>query len=854
MPLAWRLLWRDLRHGELWLLLAALILAVAATTSLRFFSASLEDGLKRQAASLIGADLVLSSSRPLRAESLEKAARLGLVSTTVTEFSSMLQHGDDFQLASVKAVAPDYPLRGELQARDSLGPRLPAGTPGRGQVWVDERLLALLGASLGDSVQLGDIALEITAVLTGDPDRGGNLLSAFAPRALISSDDVAAAGVILPGSRITYRLLLTGTPEALASFGEFSKAAPGPGERLRDVAGARPEIGTPLTRASDYLGLAAIAAVVLAGVAVAISARRFGERHYDAIALMRCLGASSRHIRRLYGWQLLLVWAVAIIIGGLLGWLSSWLLHTLLQSLLPGSGLVFSWQRPLLTGIATATLTLAGFALPALLALFRVSPLRVLRRELAPATLSQRGIYLLAFAALFLLLALETGRWQLTAIVLAGGGVVIALLALGIHTLLRRLRHRAVADAGGNAWRTGLRELWRHPQATQAQLLGFALALTAMLLVTSLRGELMSAWQDKLPADAPNHFALGIPAGDKDAFGLALEQAGLRHEPLYPVYRGRLAAINGEPVRQAVSADEDEPRNDEALNRELNLTTSATLPAGNQLLSGSWRNAPLGPPDDAGSATTAGDLSGPGDTAPAMRWPVSVEERLAGRLGLSLGDRLTFTLAEGNLEAEVTSLREVDWDSFQPNFFMVFPPQALDGFPASYLTSFHVPDDRRDLVRGLVQRFPVVVLIDVGGIMAQVRGLLDQLAQAIGFVLLFVLAAGVLVLLACIAATLDSRRQEAALLRALGASRASLRQRVVAEMLALGAIAGVLAVVLAEVIAAVLHLQVLDLPPALHPRLWLLTPLAGALITGSAGLLGTRRVWRVSPLRVLADG
>lgn len=828
MALAWRLLWRDARHGEVWLLLAALILAVASTTSLRFFSTSLEQGLTRQAASLIAADLVLASSRPLRPEVRQQAAALGLRQAELSEFSSMVQHGEDFQLAAVKAVSSGYPLRGQLQARNAGGPLLPAGIPQPGTVWLDERLCGLLRVGPGDEVQIGELSLRVAAVLTREPDRGGNF-SAFAPRALMHQDDVGPAGIIQPGSRVQYRLLLAGPAAAIARYTDTIRPGLATGERLLDVAGGRPEIGTPLTRASDYLSLAAIAAVVLAGVAVALTARRYGERHYDAIALMRCLGARQASVQGLYARQLALIWLAAVTLGGLLGALASRLLFVLLQDLLPTADLGFAWQRPLLTGIATATLTLTGFALPAFIALFRVSPLRVLRREMAPASLPLLAVTALALAALFLLLTLETGNWRLTLITVAGGAALTGLIGLLLRWLLGLLRRRLDGRSLGG-WAAGLRELWRHPTATVTQLLGFAIGITAMLLVTSLRGELISAWQGKLPADAPNQFALGIPAPELADFQAALSAAGLRDAGYYPVIRGRLTAINERPVQQAVSKDSaGEP--DEALNRELNLTTSATLPVSNQLLAGAWWPA---------------SVSGP-------LWPVSLESRLAERLQIRIGDRLRFTLAEGELDARVTSLRKVDWDSFQPNFYMVFPPAALAPFPATYLTGFHVPADRREVLNPLVQRFPTMVLIDVDAVMTQVRSLLDQVSLAVEFVLVFVLVAGVLVLLACVAASLDQRRREAALLRALGASKRQLQRRLGSEMLLLGLLSGLIAVLLTELIAAALYVSVLDLPPVPHYALWLLTPLLGALLTGAAGLLGARRVWTVAPVVVLRE-
>jgi len=827
MRLAWRLLKRDISAGEVWLLLAALILAVAATTSLRFFSASLEQGLTRQAASLLGADLILDSSRPLRPAVLQAARERGLQQAMVTEFSSMIQRQDQFQLAAVKAVTPGYPLRGELKARRG-NTLLPAGSlPAPGTLWLDQRLFGLLGVSVDDEVQLGDIRLRVAAVLVSEPDRGGNF-SAFAPRAIMHADDMAAAGIIQPGSRVQYRLLLAGPARAMTDFAKNLKPQLAVGERLLDVASGRSDIGTPLARASDYLSIAAIAAVVLSGLAVALAARRHAERHYDTLALMRCLGASRRRVQGIYLRQLGLIWLVAIVLGAALGALASQLLFQLLASMLPDTALDFAWQRPLLTGIATATLTLLGFALPALIGLFRVSPLRVIRRELAPSSPGLVAATALALSALAGLLMLETGRWQLTLLLLAGGSTLVILLTLLLRSLFVLMR-RTLAERSLPTALLGLRELWRQPQASTLQILGLSIGITAMLLVTSVRGELIAAWHDKLPLNAPNQFALGIEAEDTVAFRQTLAAGGITLDALYPVIRGRLTAINGQPVVTAVSKDSDDER-DESLNRELNLTVSDTLPTGNELLAGRWWTNPV--------------------TAP---WPVTVEARLAEKLGIGLGDRLHFTLAEGDVEATVSSLRKVDWDSFQPNFYMVFPPAALAAFPASYLTAFHVPAERRDMLNTLVKRFPTVVLIDVDAIMTQVRKLLDDVSRAIEFVLIFVLVAGVMVLLACIAAGQDQRRHEAALLRALGASRRQLMQRGLSEMMLLGAMAGLLAVALTEVLAAALYMNVLDLPPVWHGQLWLITPVLAACLTGAAGMAATRRVWRTTPAIVLRD-
>lgn len=817
MVTGWQDFWRDLKSGELTLLLLALVLAVTATTTLRHFSTGIEKGLAQEAARLIGADLVLRSSRPIPDDVLKHARHSGLAIAQTLEFPSVLQGKGGFQLAAVKAVSNAYPLRGQLRLRESGRDVATGATPAAGTLWVDERLLGLLQVSPGDSVVLGDKNFRISAVLAFEPDRGGNF-AAFSPRAMMSLDDVAATGVIQPGSRLQYQLLMRGDEKALKEFRAWVTPRLGPGSRLMDVSAGRPELANPITRASDYLGLSAIAAVVLSGLAIAVSARRFAERRYDMQALLRCLGASRREaFIRIFA-ELILVWAVAILLGAILGGLASYAVSHVLRDLLPASVPAFTIWWPLLTGAATATLTLIGFALPSLLSLGQVAPLRVLRRELLPPSLSQSAIALLSLAALFLLLALETGRIMLTTIAVCGGAFLVFSMQWGLRRALEASRHL-------NSSRLAM--LRRSPTETATQILGLALGLTALLLVLSLRGELLTAWQKKIPEGAPNQFALNIASHELGDFETALKAQGFSHQGPYPVVRGRLTAINDKPVKKSVSKEDDEGR-DESLNRELNLTWSATLPAGNKLMAGKWWT--------------------PGSAA---RQEVSLEQRLADRLQIRLGDRLTFTLAEGEFTAIVSSFRKVDWDSFQPNFYMIFPPGVIDRFPASYMTSFNVSPDQRFRLNSLVKTFPTVVLIDIASVMSEVKKLLDQVSRAVEAVLVFVLMAGLLVISAHVAASLDVRRYESALLRVIGASKHELQKRLLTEFVLLGLLAGLLAALMTELLAAVIYWQVLDLSPTLHPVIWWQAPLAGALLVSCTGMIGARRVWSASPLLTL---
>lgn len=824
LAMAARQLWRDAHSGELRVLFFSLLVAVAASSAIGYFSTRLNAAMLLRATEFLGADLLLSGSSPASAEQIERGLQLGLKHSSAVEFSSVIAADSGIQLSSVKAVDPAYPLRGELKsAAQPYGEETTASGPKPGEAWAEARLFATLGIKPGDSIDVGQTTLRLTRVLTYEPDRAGDFYS-LTPRVLINRDDLEATGVVQPGSRVRYRELWSGPDEALSRYRAAIEPSLEANQRLEDARQGNRQIGGALGRAERYLNLASLAAVLLAGVAVALSAARFAARRYDASALLRCLGLSRREALLLFGMQLALLGLLASALGALLGWLGQAVLFKLLGGLLPAvipsGGLV-----PALAGVATGLLALAGFALPPLAALGRVPPLRVLRRDLLPLPPSAWLIYGAALLALGLIMWRLSLDLKLT-LALLGGGLIAALLLGGVLLAGLKGLRRLLASAA-LPWRLGLGQLLRHPLAAAGQSLAFGLILLAMALIALLRGELLDTWQDQLPKNAPNHFALNVLPAEKDAFARRLSSLSPHPSPLYPVVPGRLTAINGEAVRQLVSKDSQGER---AVQRDLSLTWSAQLPSDNRLVAGHWW-----------SDLQGGDLPG-----------VSVEAKLAESLGLKLGDRLTFSVGGLQRDARVTSLREVDWDSFQPNFYMIFAPDTLADLPVTYLTSFYLPPRHdRELVE-LSRAFPAVTLLQVEAILAQLRSILAQVTLAMEFVLLFVLAAGLAVLFAGLQSTLDERIRQGALLRALGAERQLLMKARRAEFALLGTCSGLLAALGCELVSALLYRFAFDLSWQPHPWL-LLLPLLGAVLVGSAGVIGTRRALNASPLTVLRE-
>ena len=825
LSLAVRQLLRDARAGELRVLFFALLVAVAASTAIGYFGARLNGAMLLRATEFLGADLVLDGSSPAREEQIKVGTDLQLQHARVVEFASVIATDNGIQLSSIKAADAAYPLRGELKsapqpyAEEQLG-----GGPSPGEAWAEARLLTALNLKVGDEIDIGSKPVRITRVLTYEPDRAGNLYS-LTPRVLINLDDLAATGIVQPGSRVTYRELWRGEAPALEAYRQVIKPGLEANQRLLDGRDGNQQIGGALGKAERYLNMASLVAVLLSGVAVALSATRFANRRFDASALLRCLGLSRRETLWLFTLQLTVLGLLASLAGAVLGWLAQLglfaLLHDLLPADVPPGGLI-----PAIAGMGTGLVALAGFALPPLAALGRVPPLRVLRRDMLPIPASTWTVYGAALLALGLIMWRMSLDLVLT-FALLGGGVIAALVLGGILLLglqsLRRLLARASLP-----WRLGLGQLLRHPLAAAGQALAFGLILLSMALIALLRGELLDTWQNQLPKDAPNYFALNILPADKDAFGAHLMTLQAQAAPLYPVIPGRLISINGEPVQDIVSKDSS---GDKATQRDLSLTWAANLPADNELTAGTWW-----------TQQPAGDVPG-----------VSVEAKVAESLKLKLGDHLMFTVAGVNREAQVTSLRSINWDNFQPNFFMIFQPGTLQDLPATYLTSFYLAPGHDKEVIELSRSFPAVTILPIDALLEQLRSILAQVTIAVEYVLLFVLAAGMAVLFSGLQSTLDERIRQGALLRALGAERQLLVKARRIEFGLLGATSGLLAALGAELVSLVLYRFAFDLP--WHPHPWLLLlPVLGAVMVGGAGVFGTRRALNASPLTVLREG
>ena len=822
LRLALRMLARDWRAGELTVLGIALMLGVAALTSVGFLTDRVEQALRLQSHQLLGGDLLLTADHPWSDPFRREAAARGLRLAESATFPSMVSLGDASVLAEVKAVSPGYPLRGSLRTAAVLnGADEPTSrVPQAGEAWPDERLATTLGLAAGTALAVGRITVQSGPVLTMEPDRGMNVF-ALAPRLMINLGDLAATGLIQPGSRAYYRLHLAGEAPAVAAYEAWAKDRLGRGEKIESLDNARPEIRNVTERAQRFLRLAALLAVILAAVAAALAAERYMRRHLDGCAVMRCMGASARQLLLIHGGEFLAFGLVATLAGCGVGYAVQLALQQMLDGLLATS-LPPPSLLPWLHGLAVGLTLVIGFALPPLLRLRRVPTLRVLRREWSRSEPASVGAYLLGGLVLAGLMLWMAGEPRLGLIVLAGFLLALAFFALTARLLLAALGRLRPAGRG-YGWRHGLANLRRRLAATLVQAVALALGLTALLLLTVARGDLLDSWIKRVPADAPNRFVINIQPDQRAAIADFFKARGLAPPELEPMVRGRLVQINGKPVGPESFGDERAQR---LVDREFNLSWATQLPAGNTVSGGRWHGATTGP-------------------------EFSVEQGLAETLNLRLGDRLTYEIAGNRVEAIVTSLRKLDWDSMRVNFFVMSPPAVLADYPASFITSFHLPADKAGAIPELVRRFPNITVIDVAALVKQLHATIDQVARAVQLVFGFAVLAGLAVLYAALQASGDERRHELAVLRALGARSRQLSGALVTEFAALGALAGLLAGIAASLIGWGLARFAFRLDYLPQMELWLVGTLAGVVLVVIAGWLGASSMLRQSALPAL---
>ncbi|MBV6415879.1 MAG: hypothetical protein CMLOHMNK_00402 [Steroidobacteraceae bacterium] len=827
LALALRSLSREWRSGELGVLLLALAIAVSALTAVGFVVSRVSAAVDLQASEVLAADLRLESPSPLSTDYLVEAHRRGLLTATSIGTLSVVFHGDASQLTVIRAVSEGYPLRGTVQvATSAFGVATAAqGIPPPGEVWAESRLLAMIDAKVGDAVSIGAADLRVSRALISRPDQGSSFTE-LAPALLMNVADLGSTQLIQPGSRARHAQLFAGGRDAIAAFKAWLGAHKQRGERILDITESSPQVKSAIDRAGRFLGLASLVAVLLCAIAVAMAARRYVQRHLDSVALLKTLGATRAFTLTVSLAQLGLIAVAAAAVGAALGYLAQAWLVIALRDLLAVGNLPAPNLAPIVLAVITAVAILAGFALPPLLQLAQVPAIRVLRRDVGPPRLAAWLAFWPAAIAVVGLIYWVVRDLALLSGFVAGLAVFLAVLALGGWLLVRLAG--ALRGRVGVAWRYGIANLARRRAESIVQVVAFGLGIMVLLLLALVRRDLLEDWRASLPADVPNFFFINIPPAERTAFFDALKDAGGEATRALPMIRGRMTAINGRALDDIVFPRED---GEGFANREQNLTWSTEPGADNKIVAGHWWR--------------------PGDEGQPL---VSIATEYRDSVGLELGDRITFDVAGEAFTATVASIREVKWDSFQPNFFLMFPPGLLDATAGTWMTSAYFAPGAPRPIAQLVKRFPSVSVFDLDNILAQVRGVIDKAAIAVQSVFIFTLFAGLTVLLAAVQASRDERRFESAMLRTLGASGGTVRAGVLAEFVTLGLLAGLLAAAGASVAGFLVARHVLDVHYSFDARVWAWGLAAGAVLVAGGGWLATRSVVRQSPLLTLRGG
>ena len=814
---------RELRSGEVLVLLATVGLAVAALTAVGFLTDRIGKAVARQANEVLAADLRLRSQEPVPAEWSKLAADYGLETARTMSFPSVVFAGEESALATIKVVSDAYPLRGVVRVSDQLfgEQREVDGIPKPGEVWADGALLARVAADVGDRLSVGEAELRVSAVLTYRPDQSIGFAS-LAPSLMMNEDDIASSGLIGEGSRVSYALLVAGDERAVSEFNAAIEDSLPESVRIRSQEESSERAYNAADRAQRFLSLTAVISLLLSAVAIAMSARRFAHRRMDTVALMKSLGATQGFVISVALIQLFLLGVLGIVIGSVVGFAAEELLSRILAGFI-ASDLPEPGLRPVILASGSALVLLLGFALPALIQLRNTPPLRVLRHDAMPPAPSRLLVAGLSLAAVAALLYRSVGDPRML-LILIGGILVIAgalyLVGRAMVAVIGRFR-----SGVGVAWRYGLANVARRGRDSAVQVVAFGLGLTVLLLLTLVRTDLLEGWRKTLDEEAPNHFLINIQPQEVEPLAAFFRERDVAVPAFTPLVRARMTTINGESVKDRQYPSED---GQWLANREANLSWSAGLSDSNELVAGEWW-----PMDYAG---------------PPL---VSIEEEAATDAGLGIGDRIGFFVAGQDVEAEITSIRKVNWDSFQPNFFIVLSPGALQGMPTTYISSMRIEETQQAMLIDLVRSYPSISVIDLDAILQQVRGIIEKASLAVQAVFVFTLGAGIAVLFAAVQSTIDERRFESAMLRALGARRRTVFLGVMAEFAALGVAAGVLASAGASILAAVVAVQLFQLPYEFNPLLWVIGVTAGVLLVCISGFFAARGAINAAPVDVL---
>jgi len=851
--IALRIFKRDWRRGDLLNLIFAMTIAMASVSVIYLIIDRVETGTSQQSSQILGADLVITSPKPAEESWLAKAKELQLERAELVEFASVLFANDKLQLSAVKAVSSNYPLKGRIEIADTpySNAKVVTGHPDKGKIWIEPRILAVLSAQKGQKLELGYIDVEVDGAIMLQPGQGSTLFN-IAPTAIIGLQDLEATKIIQPGSRVTYRYLFVGDKNKIAEFNEWVKPQLDTSQRLVTIFDESPMAGSAIARSKKYISLSGLLTLILLGVAIAMSANRFATRQFDMSALMRCFGMNNKQVLSIFLIILLMVSLVGIGVGAVIGFVFQAMMVDWLAELF-GENLPAADFSVLALPMLTSFILLLGFAMPSLIQLKSVPPMRVLRRQLEPMKVSAWSVYGAAAVALFTVMYIQMGDLKLLVSVFAGllaMAVIFGLMSKLIMSQIRRLTQSKSA-----AVNYSLRQLDANKGVTLLHLLAFSSTVFVMALVVIIKTELLSKWQESLADDAPNHFMVNIPEAEAPKVDELLAANQVSSTEIYPMVRGRVVQINDLDIKEALS---EEALQHNSLKRELNITWTESLPKGNKVVAGDWgwntnseESSPQKRSRKDSTLTVESDLDSAQSEGEGATVSISIEDKMARTLGLDLGDTLTFSIGAEKWSGKITSLRSIDWQTFTPNFYIIANPGSLDGFSPTYINSFKLSKENKKLVADLTNEHPTAIIIELDRIFAEIKQIIEKVSSAIELIMIFVVSAGVALLWAAMEHTFSQKLHQSAILRTLGASRQFIATSFRFEFLWLAILSALVAIICIELVSYFLYGQIFDIEFQFHFNLWWQLPTGLFLLMMIASWRGVNRVTRPAPLSLL---
>ncbi|MET1255938.1 ABC transporter permease [Aliikangiella maris] len=824
--IALRIFKRDWHRGDLLVLLFAMCISMASISVIYLIIDRIESATEREAADILGADLVISSPQEINPQWLSLAQELNLEQALSVEFSSVLFANDKLQLSSIKAVSDNYPLKGRVEIADTpyAQNRLMNRAPDSGKIWVEPRIFNMLEIQSNQAIELGYANFQFAGVLMLKPGQGNTLFN-VSPSAIINVKDLPTTQVIQPGSRIYYQYLFAGEPSDIQSFAAKLKLQITTSQRLRTVYDESPVAGSAITRSKQYIGLSSLLTMILLGVTIAMSANRYARRQFDTSALMRSFGMTNTEVLKIFALVLIFVCVSGVLVGSLLG--------IIIQEVI-----VFFFAEQFVDNLPAANyavlalplvasiILLFGFSFPSLIQIKAVSPMRVLRRQLTPMGLNGLLVYSIAVATITFVMWLQAGNIKLILTVILGLAGVTVIFTLFAVTILKILKKMAKSNSA--AVNFSLRQLEANKNITLLHLLAFSITLFVIALIVLIKSELLTKWQQSLGNDLPNHFMVNIKPDEVPQLQNFFEQNHLTFSGLYPMIRGRIVGINGEDIKTAVS---EEGQQHNSLRRELNITWSESLPKGNEIVDGNWQWQ---------DATTDNQIS--------------IEEKTAKALELKIGDTLNFIIGSQAWNAQITSIRSIDWETFTPNFYIITKPGNLEQFSATYISSFRLPKLQKPLLAELVKTYPSITIVELDLILEEVQSIIHKVSGAVQLIMIFVVTAGMGLLWAALEHTFEAKYRHSAILRTLGASKSFIVRSFRFEYLWLALLSSVMAIAAVETISYFLYQQVFEIPFEIHWELWAILPAATIILMLLASWRGVKRVTSPSPMVLLRQG